>query len=1208
MADWNPSANEIFLNAVESGSPEQRCAYLDSACAGDTGLRRAVEALLQAHSQAGSFLDQPAVTLAPPAEESATATFALEKAGAIIAGRYKLLQQIGEGGMGTVWMAEQLEPVRRQVALKVIKRGMDSGQVLARFEAERQALALMDHPNIARVLDAGTSESGRPYFVMELVKGIVITKYGADKRLTLRQRLELMIPVCQAIQHAHQKGIIHRDLKPSNVLIALYDGKPMPKVIDFGVAKAMGQQLTERTLFTSYGSIVGTLEYMSPEQAELNQLDIDTRSDIYSLGVLLYELLTGSTPLERKQLQGGALLEILRLIREMEPPTPSTRLSTSGTVATLSKERRGELAQLTKLVRGEVDWIVMKALDKDRNRRYETANSFAEDIQRFLADEPVRAGPPRASYRLRKFVKRNRGTVLGAAAVLLVLVAGIVGTTWGLVRALDAEKEVLDWFNEAERKTAEAQKQQGRAVLAEADAKAEAADAKKARDEAQRLALAEKALRVKAEQNELAAKTARHAILINLASRAWEINDIGEAERLLATVAEPLRETWETRHLAGLCLRKARPVSHNLDLVVGNLAFDGNVPRILAVTRDGAIYTWDPAIGLQRSSKKVGIEKVDPRVPKLALSSDGRFLAQGGYYRDVKVWEANTNPDKLPCKILKTNFGAVEWLAFSPESQRLMVQYKTGGFNTMMQVWDIATGEEILTVKDPRSLAVWTRDGHLAYVGPEGSVWLRNFATGETTKILNNVAGKFDLMKESNYPMHLAISDDGKRLVTTSPRTLTVTVWDIVTGQESRSFTMERERFNIRPGDRWINRGIIAISGNGRWIGANQSFEYGGAVHVWDAETGQQKATLQDVVMIGVGSLAISDDGQHILTGTKIVDMAAPAATTYTPGTPGRLWDLTASPEKFILQDEGSILVDRLAVDRQGKRFVSGAWGNGGASLVWNVWDGQTGKKKFAIRNPNPGILGVTPESLAAIVPEGHTFFLGRTLRVWDWETGKEQYELAGEKGSSINCAISTGDGRRVFTGGDDGMVRVWDLVNRRQELAFDGQKRWGRIETLFVSSDGKCLALVCKGLRNSNPMVQVLDASTGRELFAINSHKNEEVCTVALNPDSPFVVTGASLTKPGQSLTVWDMATGRLKFVLKGHTNSIHSVAVTPDGQRIISASSDGTVRLWDAATGQEMLVLKLKGFGTCVAVSGDGRRIFSGASDGSVTVWDAP
>jgi tetratricopeptide (TPR) repeat protein/serine/threonine protein kinase len=444
----------LFHQALEQ-SAQERAAFLDEACGGDEARRRRVEALLQAHDNPGSFLQAPAVQLSEttdsnPQGEGGPNTVEEAAPGEVsrkVVGPYKLLQQIGEGGMGAVWMAEQTQPVRRKVALKIIKAGMDTRQVLARFEAERQALALMDHPNIARVLDAGTTPEGRPYFAMELVKGQPITKYCDEQRLTPRQRLELFVSVCQAIQHAHQKGIIHRDIKPSNVLVASYDGRPVVKVIDFGIAKATGQQLTEKTLVTEIGSVVGTLEYMSPEQAELNQLDIDTRSDIYSLGVLLYELLTGTTPLERKHLQAVALLEVLRLIREEEPPRPSTRLSTTEELPSIASNRGLEARKLSGLVRGELDWIVMRALEKDRNRRYETANSFAADVQRYLNDEPVLACPPSVRYRFGKFARRYR-RVLAMAAVVslaaLVALGAIAGTVGWVLNDRQVRQATLE--------------------------------------------------------------------------------------------------------------------------------------------------------------------------------------------------------------------------------------------------------------------------------------------------------------------------------------------------------------------------------------------------------------------------------------------------------------------------------------------------------------------------------------------------------------------------------------------------------------------------------------------------------------------------------------------------------------------------------------------------------------------------------------------
>jgi eukaryotic-like serine/threonine-protein kinase len=367
-----------------------------------------------------------------------------EQPGTIIAGRYKLLEEIGQGGMGTVWAAEQTTPVRRKVALKLVKAGMDSRSVLARFEAERQALALMDHPNIAKVLDGGLTESGRPYFVMEYVKGVPITEYCDATRLSVEERLDLFVQVCSALQHAHQKGVIHRDLKPSNILVAPYDDKPVPKVIDFGLAKAMHQSLTEKTLYTAHEMVLGTPLYMSPEQAQLNNLDIDTRSDIYSLGVLLYELLTGTTPLERQRFKEAAWDEIRRVIREEEPQRPSIRLSTTDTLPSLAVFRHTEPEKLKKLVRGELDWIVMKALEKDRTRRYETASGLARDIKRYLDDEVVEARPPSPGYRFGKFMRRHRAQVIAASLMTLALVAGIAGTTWGLIREARANARLAD--------------------------------------------------------------------------------------------------------------------------------------------------------------------------------------------------------------------------------------------------------------------------------------------------------------------------------------------------------------------------------------------------------------------------------------------------------------------------------------------------------------------------------------------------------------------------------------------------------------------------------------------------------------------------------------------------------------------------------------------------------------------------------------------
>jgi tetratricopeptide (TPR) repeat protein len=481
MGATQANVKNIFGQVKGLSSSDERAAYLQQACAGEPALRAEIESLLQADHDAGSFLRERNLFPTATVDEPIT-----ERPGAAI-GPYKLLEQIGEGGFGVVFMAEQTHPVRRKVALKVIKPGMDTRQVIARFEAERQALALMDHPNIARVLDAGTTgepaalaagahpppayaggSPGRPYFVMELVRGPAMTDYCDQNSLPIRERLELFIDVCHAVQHAHQKGIIHRDIKPSNVLVTLHDGMPVVKVIDFGIAKALGQQLTDKTLFTNFAQMIGTPLYMSPEQAEWSGLDVDTRSDIYSLGVLLYELLTGTTPFDKERLQQASFDEIRRIIREEEPPKPSTRMSqqvgrfskpshdqagtpmseqvgrfskpshdTAGPTAqaatTAAEKRRSDPRKLSRLFRGELDWIVMKALEKDRNRRYETASAFAADVGRYLKDEPVQACPPSAWYKLRKLARRKK-TALAMAACVFLALAGIAGSVGWAVR------------------------------------------------------------------------------------------------------------------------------------------------------------------------------------------------------------------------------------------------------------------------------------------------------------------------------------------------------------------------------------------------------------------------------------------------------------------------------------------------------------------------------------------------------------------------------------------------------------------------------------------------------------------------------------------------------------------------------------------------------------------------------------------------------
>jgi len=459
----NRSREEALFDAAQQLRPEERMPFLDFACAGDLVMRKQLEELLSAQDSADEFFRSSAPALRPGLAQAPAPPAASQAVGADLLGTqigpYKPLQIIGEGGCGVVYMAEQEKPVRRRVALKVIKLGMDTKNVIARFEAERQALAMMDHPNIARVLDVGATESGRPYFVMELVRGVKITEYCDQNHLDTRTRLKLVCLICSAIQHAHQKGIIHRDIKPSNILVTMHDGVAVPKVIDFGIAKAIEQRLTDKTLFTAYEQLIGTPAYMSPEQAEMSGLDVDTRSDIYSLGVLLYELLTGRTPFDNKELLKSGMEEMRRTLREREPARPSLRLNTlqGAELTATAIHRHVEPVKLITQMRGDLDWIVMKALEKDRTRRYETANALVMDIQRHLNNEPVLARPPSRLYRFQKLVRRNRGVFLATGAIALTLLAGLSTSTWLLIseraarqRAVQAEHREIELRQQAE--------------------------------------------------------------------------------------------------------------------------------------------------------------------------------------------------------------------------------------------------------------------------------------------------------------------------------------------------------------------------------------------------------------------------------------------------------------------------------------------------------------------------------------------------------------------------------------------------------------------------------------------------------------------------------------------------------------------------------------------------------------------------------------
>jgi serine/threonine protein kinase len=773
---------DIFLTALEKEDAAERADYLNEACGHDEVLRRQVEALLRKHEQAGSFLERPGIDLGATSEEAGglNEVAPAEGPGTRI-GPYKLLQQIGEGGMGIVYMAEQQEPVRRKVAIKIIKPGMDSAQVIARFEAERQALALIDHQNIAKVFDAGTTDTGRPYFVMELVHGVPITQFCDDNPLMPRERLQLFVPVCQAIQHAHQKGIIHRDIKPSNVLVTMYDDRPVPKVIDFGVAKAIEQRLTERTLFTQFGALIGTFEYMSPEQAETNALGVDTRSDIYSLGVLLYEMLTGTTPLQRDRLREAALSELVRLIKEEEPPRPSVRLSSSNVLPKIAAARKTEPAKLSKLVRGEIDWIVMKCLEKDRLRRYETANGLARDVERYLHDEPVEACPPSASYRLRKFAHKYRTPVTFAAMFTLLLVTGVVVSAWQAVRATRAEVEAV------------AQREQATHAEREATMK-----------------------RHEAEEAEARARAAEHEIrrqwyarTVNLMQQAWDTGQVGRLRDLLAETADYLDRGFEWYYCQRLChLELQTFIGHRGRVTAVSWSPDGKL--LATASRDGTAKVWEAAGGREIFT----LQGHAGGVLSLAWSADGKRLATGSADGTAKVWDAAGGRELLTLG-KQSGLWSLSW---SPDGKLLA----TGGEDGTAKVWDAAGGRQPLTLKGHRGRVLsvsWSPDG-------------KRLATGSfhEVKVWETTGGRepLTLTGHMGWVHSLSWSPDGKLLALGSEDG-TVNVWEA--HGELELLTLAHPR-GIRS---------AAWSPNGKRLATGSE---DGTAKVWEAADGRELLTL----------------------------------------------------------------------------------------------------------------------------------------------------------------------------------------------------------------------------------------------------------------------------------------------------------------------------------------------------------------------------
>jgi WD40 repeat protein/serine/threonine protein kinase len=1086
MAEPRRSLRAIFDEASEIPPGDQRRAYLDGACGADAALRAEVEELLRAQDTAGGFLADPkrAAPLAPGGS--------MEREGDGI-GRYKLLQKIGEGGCGIVYMAEQTEPVKRRVALKIIKLGMDTRSVVARFEAERQALALMDHPCVARVLDAGATETGRPYFVMELVRGIKITEYCDQNHLSTRERLHLFIQVCQAVQHAHQKAIIHRDLKPSNVLVTSNDGMPLPKVIDFGIAKATaGIQLTDKTLFTRFEMLIGTPAYMSPEQAEFSASDIDTRTDIYALGVLLYELLTGQTPFDASELLSQGIDALRRTIREQEPPKPSTRLtkelaadrarqkSTQGLGVPTQEEveaahrRRKRLREQIALLRGDLDWIVLKAIEKDRTRRYETANGLAMDIKRYLANEPVIARPPSAAYRVKKMWQRNKLAFTAGALVVLTSLAGLSAVIFVQQRANQEYRQRFYAY------------QMGRAGAALAAGQFDHLET----------ALAQ----------------------CPVEQRHWEWNYLNTQVH-----------RWNLRPLFNL----EQPLRKLL------LSRDGSVAAVLTGGQVGPIQI----LRIPSGAKLAHIEmRTSMWRRALALSPDGNLLAgsPGDTGQLLQVWDTHTG------KLLQQfeQESDIKCVAFSIDGRRLAA----GGGNAQVDFWNVDTWkprQPALDIHQALALAFAPDQRTIAVGIRAGEIHLVDLASGRPVLRLRAGEGEVDM---------LAFSPDGKKLLSTQflparGRTL-LRLWNLADGSSKELGLSYGWNAQFSPDGRWIMNG-------------GRSF--------WDAESGEL-----------LGQLRLEDQSQGMATLFHPNGGVLSAG----PGNQVIMATLDRPASQRLLGHQAGLRIVKFSPDGQ---TVASA-GLESSIRLWSV-TGVHEMKPYGGHSQGVPAVAWSPDGRTAVSSS-----FDQSLQCWDPVTLKSRWTVSmSDIGSREAWWLEfSPNGKQILSSSETRVLGLWDALTGASLGHMAVTNGFGVMDGAAWSSDGTRIA----GLFKKRLV-----------LWRVAGWQQEWSVPVAANRCVRFSADGRWLAYANLdgSIGLRDASSGGLIRSLDRHQAFATSVALSADGRRVFSGGGDGTVRVWDSRSGDELLQLHVTGdrYVWSIDLSPDGRTLAAADSDGVVTLW---